>query len=190
MTMPKEPDTPANIERVGELLVEASRLSNHKEFVVIGSLSVLASQKQAPREMLMSIDVDLYPRLDPGRAGEIARKLGPDSTFAEKKGLYADAVSPYLACLPDDWEDRLQPVSHPEGVTGLYLDPNDCAVAKLARNEDRDQQWVRQGIRAGIVDPEIVARRMVTAPFLDTAEREQARRSLDVQAAWARAFGA
>lgn len=32
------PETPADIDRVGELLVEASKLSNHKEFVIIGSL--------------------------------------------------------------------------------------------------------------------------------------------------------
>ncbi len=78
------PETPADIDRVGELLVEASKLSNHKEFVIIGSLSVLASEIPAPDEMLMS-----------------------------------DAVSPFLAALPDGWEERLHRVAHPEGVIGL-----------------------------------------------------------------------
>ena len=119
MAKPTPPETPADIDRVGELLVEASKLSNHKEFVIIGSLSVLASEIPAPDEMLMSIDVDFYPRLDPGRAGEIARQLGPESAFAENKGLYADAVSPFLAALPDGWEQRLHRVVHPEGVIGL-----------------------------------------------------------------------
>ncbi|WP_282297124.1 DUF6036 family nucleotidyltransferase [Stenotrophomonas sp. PS02289] len=119
MAKPTPPETPADIDRVGELLVEASKLSNHKEFVIIGSLSVLASEASAPDEMLMSIDVDFYPRLDPGRAGEIARQLGPESEFAEKRGLYADAVSPSLAALPDGWEERLHRVEHPEGVIGL-----------------------------------------------------------------------
>lgn len=129
----------------------------------------------------MSVDVDFYPRLDPGRAGEIARALGPDSDYAEKHGLYADAVSPSLPALPEGWESRLRRVEHPEGVIGLYLDPNDCAVAKLARNERRDQQWVLQGIRAGLIDPLIVAGRMGTAPFLDMRERRKAEQSLKTQ---------
>lgn len=182
MAMTKVARTPASIERVGELLVEASRLSNHKEFIIIGSLSVLASKMPAPKEMLMSIDVDLYPRLDPGRAGDIARKLGPDSAFAAAKGLYADAVNPHLAALPEGWEQRLHRVRHPEGVLGLYLDPNDCAVAKLARSERRDQQWVRQGISAGIIDPVVVHTRMKSAPFLDAKERDRAARNLIRQA--------
>jgi hypothetical protein len=169
---------PASIERVGELLVEASRLSNHKEFIVIGSLSVLASAMPAPKEMLMSIDVDFYPRLDPGRAGEIAMQLGPDSAFAAANGLYADAVNPHLAALPEGWEQRLHRVKHPEGVLGLYLDPNDCAVAKLARSERRDQTWVRQGVLAGIIDPAVVHARMKSAPFLDVKERDRAARNL------------
>ncbi|MEJ5208822.1 hypothetical protein [Denitratimonas sp. CY0512] len=93
-----------HLAKVGELLVEASRISAHKEFVVIGSLSVLASTLAPPARMVMSIDVDFYPRLDPGRASEIARELGPESAFAERFGLYADAVSPQLAALPDGWE--------------------------------------------------------------------------------------
>ncbi len=54
MAPPKRPDVPADLARVGELLVEASKLSNHKEFVIIGSLSVLAASIPAPDAMLMS----------------------------------------------------------------------------------------------------------------------------------------
>ncbi|MFL9583321.1 DUF6036 family nucleotidyltransferase [Stenotrophomonas sp. AB1(2024)] len=67
-------------------------------------------------------------------------------------------------------------------MIGLYLEPNDCAVAKLARNERRDQQWVLQGIRAGLIDPSIVESRMGTAPFLDMRERRKAEQSLKIQA--------
>ena len=107
--------------------------------------------------------------------------MGPDSKFAEEKGLYADAVSPHLAALPDGWEGRLVQVEHPQGVIGHYLDPNDCAVAKLARSELRDKRWVREGIASGIIDPEIVAQRMKHAPFLDMQERDRAINSLNAQ---------
>lgn len=187
MAKPTKPRIPADIGRVGELLVEASKISKHKEFVIIGSLSVLASPTPAPPQMLMSVDVDFYPRQDPGRAGEIVRELGHDSKFMERKGLYADAVSPHLAALPDGWEDRLQRVEHPEGVVGFYLEANDCAVAKLARNQQRDKQWVREGIAAGIIDPGVVEHRMKTAPFLDQAEHAKAVKSLHIQADLAKA---
>lgn len=67
-------------------------------------------------------------------------------------------------------------------MIGLYLDPDDCAVAKLARSERRDQQWVLEGIRAGLIDPFVVQRRMGTAPFLDMQERRKAEQSLRMQA--------
>lgn len=161
-------------DQIGVLLSEASKLTNHKEFVIMGSLSVLGAVAEAPDAMLMSIDVDLYPLRDPGRAGEIARSLGQGSAFERKHGYYADAVSPGLAALPEGWENRLHRIEYPSQVVGLYLDPNDAAVAKLARSEPRDRRWVREGIKAGIVDADVVEQRMGSAPFLDQAEHDRA----------------
>jgi len=165
-------------DQIGALLAEAHKLTNHREFVVMGSLSVLGAVASAPSAMLMSIDVDLYPLRDPGRAGEIARELGQGSAFEREHGYYADAVSPALAALPDGWEERLHRIEYPDQVVALYLDPNDAAVAKLARCEPRDRRWVREGLKAGIIDADIVERRMASAPFLDQAEQDRARSAL------------
>lgn len=168
-------------DQIGVLLREANKLTHHTEFVIMGSLSVLGAVAQAPAAMLLSIDVDLYPLRDPGRAGEIARSLGQGTAFEREHGYYADAVSPALAALPEGWENRLHRIEYSHQVVGLYLDPNDAAVAKLARNEPRDRRWVREGIKAGIVDGATVERRMASAPFLDQAEQDRARRSLSEQ---------
>ena len=58
---------PMTIEDIETLLVEAAKLSNHRNFVVAGSLSVLGAVMRPPAEMLISRDVDLYTKLDPDR---------------------------------------------------------------------------------------------------------------------------
>lgn len=61
---------------VGRLLQEAGRVSPYRDFVIIGSLSILGSLEAPPAEMVGSVDVDLYPRDDPEGASDIGRKLG------------------------------------------------------------------------------------------------------------------
>ncbi len=50
MAKHKPPEIPADIDRVKELLVEASKQSNHKEFVIIGSLPALGSSRNLRRD--------------------------------------------------------------------------------------------------------------------------------------------
>ena len=80
--------------------------------MIVGSLSILGATASPPADMVHSIDVDLYPRQDPGRAEEIARALGLGTDFEQENGYYADAVSPSLPTLPDDWESRLRRASY------------------------------------------------------------------------------
>lgn len=150
-------------EQIGTLLDEASKLTNHKEFVIIGSLSVLGALAKPPPSMVLSVDIDLYPRLDPGRAGEIQAALGHGTAFDEKHGFFADAVTPNLAALPEGWEGRFKRLEYPNGITAYYLDPDDAAVSKLARSEPRDRRWVREGIKAGILNADTIERRMSDA---------------------------
>lgn len=173
-----------NREQIGVLLAEAHKLIHHREFVIVGSLSVLGTIPDPPEEMVYSIDVDLYPLRDPGRAGELARLIGQGSPFEEEHGYYADAVSPQLPTLPDGWSDRLIRVQYQDGIVGLYLDPDDAAVSKYARLEERDERWIRGGLKAGILDPKTIEKRMSTAPFLDAAEEARAHAALAADCQW------
>ena len=93
----------SDIER---LLVEALRVTKHHDFVIIGSLSVLGAVERPPDAMTGSIDVDLYPKADPGRASEVASALGFGSPFERQYGYYADAVSPMMLQSPNMCADR------------------------------------------------------------------------------------
>lgn len=93
-----------NRDDIKRLLDEAMKITNHRDYVIIGSLSVLGAVAHPPISMTGSIDIDLYPKNDPGRTFEIANKLGLGSDFEQTYGYYADAVSPMLPTLPDGWE--------------------------------------------------------------------------------------
>lgn len=167
-----------NRDQIGRLLLAAHKLINHREYVILGSLSILGAVTTPPEEMTHSIDVDLYPRLDPGRADALVRDLGQGSLFEEENGFYADPVAPAIAALPEGWEGRVFRIDFPGDVTGLFVHPNDVAVSKYARLEDRDRRWLRAGLKARILDGAVIEDGMNTADFLDAAEQARARAAL------------
>jgi hypothetical protein len=140
-----------NRNDVSHLLAEAMRLTQHRDYVIIGSLSILGITATPPDSMTGSIDVDLYPKNDPRRAFEIAAALGLGSAFEQRYGYYADAVSPMLPTLPDGWEARLINIAFDNGVTAWFLDPNDASISKYVRSEPRDRTWIRAGLLARII---------------------------------------
>lgn len=146
-------------QHIQQALNAALAISNHHEFVIAGSLSVLGLLDQPPEFMSMSIDIDFYPLRDPGRAGEIARELGEGSLFHQRNGFFLDPVSPELPTLPGNWRERL--VEHVLGdVTALFLEVNDTAVSKYARGAENDYRWLETGYEHGILDIEVIASRM------------------------------
>lgn len=168
-----------NADALFLLLQEAKRLCGHSQYVVVGSLSVLGMSDVAaiPSDMTMSIDADCYTLTDPGRALDLRDALGEGSAFHAAHGIYLDPVNPKLPTLPEQWESRLIPLER-EGVTALFLEPNDAAVSKLARGEERDVRWTLAGARADIVSLAMVALRMQSTHFLDDQERDGAKRLL------------
>ena len=149
-----------NADSLFLLLAEAKKLCGHAEYVVVGSLSVLglAEVTAIPGDMTMSIDADCFTLHDPGRVLDLQDRLGEGSAFHQAHGIYLDPVSPKLPTLPEGWEGRL--IRQQRGkVIAHFLEPNDAAVSKLARGEDRDLRWVRAGAKAGIVSMPTVALR-------------------------------
>jgi len=168
---------------IDRLLVEARRVINHSDYVIIGSLSVLGVVAQPPESMTQSIDVDLYPKNDPDRASEIADALGEGSEFEETFEYYADAVSPKLPTLPEGWDDRLIKVDFDSGVTAWFLDPNDAAISKYARSGSRDREWIRAGLQAKILSlPTIEYRLQETV--METDERQRVKEAIAEDKQW------
>ena len=78
----------------------AAAVSDDHEIVVIGSQAVLGQFPDAPLEMLVSMEADVFPRHRPERAGLIEGSIGELSPFHESFGYYAEGVSPHTAKLP------------------------------------------------------------------------------------------
>ncbi|MDP2809526.1 MAG: hypothetical protein Q8O34_05210 [Rhodocyclaceae bacterium] len=168
-----------DLSHLEKLFGEAMRLTGHREFVVVGSLSALGivQDGRVPPRMLMSIDVDCYTRNDPARIFELREALGEGSVFEAANGYYLDPISPRLPTLPAQWEYRLIRVPLGEGLTVFFLDPNDAAVSKYARGEARDREWLQAGLAAGLLSAPVIASRMRETDFLDDEERGRALRA-------------
>ena len=161
------------------LLLEAARLSNHRNFVIAGSLSVLGAAISPPDDMLMSRDVDLYTRLDPGRVFvEIGAEIAEGSRFHATHGFYADPISPKILSLPDGWESRMISLTLAKGIVASFIDPNDVAIAKLARSEDNDIRWVRSGVKVGIISIDVVKARLGDTHNILKGEMKKIRASI------------
>lgn len=169
-----------NLDALFSLLQAARALCGHREYVLVGSLSVLGMAEVAgiPADMTMSIDADCFTPADPGRVFDLQDALGEGSPYHREHGVYLDPVSPRLPTLPEGWEQRLIRLER-GGVTAAFLEPNDAAVSKLARAEPRDIRWVRAGVRAEIVSLPVVRLRMKTTAFLDAEEKQRAHAALD-----------
>ena len=99
---------------------------------MIGSQAILGRYPQAPAELVVSADVDLFPRNHPERADLIEGSIGEFSPFHETYGYYAQGVGERTAVLPEGWESRLVPIPTPAG-TGLCLEPHDSSSRSTSR---------------------------------------------------------
>ncbi len=137
-----------------EHIIRASgAVSGTDELIIIGSQAILGSCPDAPHELLVSREADVYPRRDPEKADLIDGSIGEASMFEEEFGYYAHGVGPETAILPFEWQNRLVRVCNENtgGVTGWCLSPVDIAASKLAAGRDRDLDFVQGLIRHGIV---------------------------------------
>jgi hypothetical protein len=152
------------------------------DLVVIGSQAVLGQYRDAPPQLLVSLEVDVYPRSEPERAGEIDAVLGDGSMFHETYGYYAHGVGPETASAPAGWEDRLVrldlPAMRPRTgtVTAWCLEIHDLILAKLAAGRPHDLTFAEDALRAGLADPTQLA---LGAELLPDSARDAARVRLE-----------
>lgn len=157
-------------------LVKARKLIGHSEYVIAGSLSVLAFEESGclPSEMAMSNDFDMYTKTDPGRILDVAHALGEGSAFFDENDMYIDPISPRLLTLPDGWEERMNMIER-DGIKAFFLEPNDAAISKYTRGAPNDERWIRAGIKAKLIDLDVIVGRLRDTSFVDAAEEAQVR---------------
>ncbi len=157
-----------NRAQLEHVIRAAATISGDDQIVVIGSQAILGRYPQAPPELCLSEDVDLYPRRYPERADVIDGSIGELSPFHETFGYYAQGVGPETAVLPVGWQARLVPVPTTAG-TGLCLEPHDLVLSKYVAGREKDRDYVRAAIRHRLVARATLLERLESLPV----ERER-----------------
>jgi hypothetical protein len=160
-----------NRAQLEHVIRAAATIAGDTEIVVIGSQAILGRYPQAPAELLVSADVDVYPRNHPERADLIEGSIGELSPFHETYGYYAQGVGERTAVLPEGWEERLVPVSTPAG-TGLCLEPHDLLISKYVAGREKDRDYARAAARHRLVDGQTLLERLARTP-LDETQRSR-----------------
>jgi len=144
-------------------------VTGEREFVVVGAVSIVGSCAAPPAALLMSADIDLFPRArDSAEVNEmIAQRCGAGSEFEDEHGFYVESLGRWtLSTALPGWEERLVKVESPAGVAGWCLSALDLAVVKLDAAREKDLRYVREMLRAGIVTaPEIAEAIAGCAPW-------------------------
>jgi hypothetical protein len=135
------------------LLRAAGEIIDERQFIVIGSQSILGKYPDAPEELLRSREADFIAKNRPERT-TMLEAIGEASRFYETFGYYVDPVDSRTAVLPRDWKSRLVNVSSPDtnGVTGRCLDPHDLFISKVAAWREKDIEFAKVMIGHGMVE--------------------------------------
>jgi len=153
-----------NRAQLEHVIRAAASISGDREIVVIGSQAILGRYPEAPPELLVSADVDLYPRNHPDKADLIEGSIGELSPFHETYGYYAQGVGERTAVLPAGWESRLVPVPTPVG-TGLCLEPHDLVISKYVAGREKDRDYVIAVAKHRLVDRKTLLERLTATPL-------------------------
>ncbi len=139
-------------DQLEHVLRASAAITTDKSFVVVGSQSVLLPYPNAPTELLLSNEVDLYPALHPERSDLIEGAIGQLSMFHDTFGYYADGVGPETATMPADWMKNAA-LHYIGDLTVVVPDLHDIAVSKCVAGRDKDAEWVRGLFRHQMIEP-------------------------------------
>jgi ABC-type Fe3+ transport system substrate-binding protein len=164
-------------EELEHVLRASAAITADTSFVVIGSQAVLLPYPDAPAELLLSNEVDLYPAMHPERAELIDGAIGHMSMFHDTFGYHADGVGPDTAKMPSDWM-QFAKLYYIGEITVVSPDLHDVAVSKCVAAREKDADWIRA----------LLKHRMIDATRLEARLREldPSIRPIEQLVAWAR----
>jgi hypothetical protein len=155
--------TRAQLEHV---IRAAGAIADVDDFIVIGSQAILGQFPDAPAELLVSNEVDLYPRQHPERSDLIDGTIGEGSPFHQSFGYYAHGLHEAAAILPDGWRDRLILVTgeNTRFVRGWCLEVHDLAISKYVAGREKDLEFTGALARYAVVSREVLQQRLAATP--------------------------
>ena len=154
-----------------EHVIRASgAIADDNELIIIGSQSILGQYPDAPAELLVSMETDLYPKNKPELAELVDGSIGEGSFFHEQFGYYAQGVGPETAVLPAGWEQRLVEINNENtnGVVGLCLEAHDLAISKYVAGRPKDLEFTRWLARADMIDRKKLVQRLAKTKLTRT----------------------
>jgi len=92
-----------NRAQLEHLIRAAATIAEDDEIIVIGSQAILGQFPDAPADLCVSMEADLYPRNKPEMADLIDGSIGEGSPFHTTFGYYAQGVAVETAVLPRGW---------------------------------------------------------------------------------------
>ncbi|HEY3820868.1 MAG TPA: DUF6036 family nucleotidyltransferase [Polyangiaceae bacterium] len=169
--------TRAQLEHV---IRAAADIADDDEIIVLGSQSILGQHPDAPAELCVSAEADVYPRNKPERSDLVDGSIGEGSPFHDTYGYYAQGVGETTAVLPAGWKERLVPVrnANTRGATGWCLDAHDLVLSKHFAGREKDRHFVRVALQAGLVERPVLVERLAALP-VDEAAKERIRRQIE-----------
>jgi Nucleotidyltransferase of unknown function (DUF6036) len=155
----------------------AYQITGELEVIVVGSQAILGTypEYELPFLATRSLEIDILPITDDNNetirlADLIVGVAGEFSPFERQHGFSIDGVDLTTSALPHGWRTRLvkvqnentaAPSGHPQYI-GWCLDKEDLCVAKLCAFREKDRNFVDALISDGLVDPELIAARVIT----------------------------
>ena len=157
-----------------EHIIRASgEIADDDEIVIIGSQAILGQFPDAPVQLLVSMEADIYPKSDPKKADLVDGAIGEGSSFHELHGYYAQGVGEKTATLPKDWQSRLIAVNNENtnGVTGYCLEAHDLAISKMIAMRPKDLQFVQELVRHDMIEKKTMLHRLKQTDIEDSTLR-------------------
>ena len=166
-------------EQLEHAIRAACQIISQPAVIVVGSQSILGTyhEHELPQEATMSRECDILPIADTNDetarlADVIEGVAGEWSPFEAQHGFSIDGVDLTTVVLPAGWRDRLVKVqtantAAPSGdprFTGWCLEPHDLCAAKLSAGREKDLNFVRALLGAGLIDGSTVAARLASVP--------------------------
>lgn len=141
-------------EQLEHVIRAVADITGRQRLVVIGSQAILGQFPNAPAELLISREADIYAPESPELSELITGSIGEGSRFERTHAYFADGVSPATATLPAGWDDRLVPIRNPNtrNATGWCLEVHDIAIAKYVANRNKDHRYNRALWKHGLIE--------------------------------------
>jgi hypothetical protein len=156
--------TRAQLEHI---LRASAGITGADQFVVVGSQAVLGQFPNAPQELLISAEADVFTFRSHEDADLIDGSIGEGSPFHKTFGYYAHGVGEETAALPTGWKGRLIRVKTPNTgeATGLCLEVHDLAVCKLVAGREKDLTFISSLLQHRLADMGTIRNRLQQTPM-------------------------